>query len=207
MANDDERPESGAFASDPSFRSRRFVSRRLVPALIAVTGIVALAVGVRVQIHARAAHRAPVVASEPSQAPSAVAAAEPTSAAEGLPQPDAIPANEPSALPEASGSATKMNGAGNPGRRGVQPKSYDPPTDPLKKETLSLLNRGKAKEAVELARRSIEADPTDAVTYLYLGTALQDSGHPREALEAYSECARHATRGPVGDCRLLGGRK
>jgi outer membrane biosynthesis protein TonB len=77
----------------------------------------------------------------------------------------------------------------------------------LKKETLSLLNRGRNKDAIEKAREAIAADGTDATSYLYLGSALQDSGKWKDGVEAYSECVRNATKGPVNECRAMGGHK
>jgi tetratricopeptide (TPR) repeat protein len=77
----------------------------------------------------------------------------------------------------------------------------------LKKETLSLLNRGKNKDAIAKAQEAIAADPTDADLYLYLGSALQDTGKWKEGIEAFSECVRNAKKGPVHDCRQFGGHK
>ncbi|WP_437657607.1 hypothetical protein [Sorangium sp. So ce1182] len=77
----------------------------------------------------------------------------------------------------------------------------------LKKEALSFLNRGRYKDAIEVSRAAIAADPTDALPYLYLGSALQDTGKWKDGLAAYSECVRNATKGPVHECRAMGGRK
>ncbi len=66
----------------------------------------------------------------------------------------------------------------------------------LKKEAESLLNRGRNKEAAEKAREAIAADPSDAISYLYLGTALQSSGKWKDGVDAYCECVRNATEGP-----------
>jgi cytochrome c-type biogenesis protein CcmH/NrfG len=77
----------------------------------------------------------------------------------------------------------------------------------LRKETESLLNRGKRKEAIEKAREAIAADPSHAMPYLFLGSALQDSGKWKDGIEAYSECVRNATKGPVNECRAMGGHK
>jgi tetratricopeptide (TPR) repeat protein len=77
----------------------------------------------------------------------------------------------------------------------------------LTKETESLLNRGKRKEAMEKAREAIAADPSQAMPYLLLGSALQDSGKWKEGIDAYSECVRNATKGPVNECRAMGGHK
>jgi len=77
----------------------------------------------------------------------------------------------------------------------------------LRKEALNLLNRGKMKDAIPAARAAIAADPSEAMAYLYLGSALQDTGKWKEGIEAYSECVRIATKGPVHECRAMGGRK
>jgi len=77
----------------------------------------------------------------------------------------------------------------------------------LRKEALSLLNRGKRKEAIEIGRAAIAADPSQALPYLYVGSALQDLGQWKKGVEAYSECVRHATKGPVHECAAMGGRK
>ena len=47
----------------------------------------------------------------------------------------------------------------------------------------------------------------NAMTYLYLGSALQDSGKWKEGIEAYSDCVRNAKKGPVHECAAMGGRK
>ena len=77
----------------------------------------------------------------------------------------------------------------------------------LKKETLSLLNRGKNKDAIAKAQEAIAADPTDADLYLYLGSALQETGKWKDGIEAFSECVRNAKKGPVHECRQFGGHK
>ncbi|WP_437741998.1 hypothetical protein WMF39_41485 [Sorangium sp. So ce1504] len=77
----------------------------------------------------------------------------------------------------------------------------------LKKEALSFLNRGRYKDAIEASRAAIAADPSDALPYLYLGSALQDTGKWKDGIAAYSDCVRNATKGPVHECRAMGGRK
>jgi hypothetical protein len=77
----------------------------------------------------------------------------------------------------------------------------------LRKETLSLLNKGRNKDAIEKAKEAIAADPTNATAYLYLGSALQDLGKWKDGLEAYNECVRNASKGPINECRAMGGHK
>lgn len=77
----------------------------------------------------------------------------------------------------------------------------------LRKEAESLLNRGRFKDAIDISRAAIEADPSHATSYLMLGTALQSTGKWKEGIEAYSECVRKASKGPVHECSAVGGRK
>ena len=77
----------------------------------------------------------------------------------------------------------------------------------LTKEAESFLNRGNRKDAMVKAHEAIAADPSEAMAYLLLGSALQDSGKWKDGIEAYSECVRNATKGPVNECRAMGGHK
>jgi len=74
-----------------------------------------------------------------------------------------------------------------------------------KKEAESLLNRGRYKDAIKYARAAIERDPEDAMPYLLLGSALQSTGKWKEGIEAYSKCVHTAKKGPVHECRAVGG--
>lgn len=94
----------------------------------------------------------------------------------------------------------------------ASPDSAAPQVDPaegakLRKEAESLLNRGRYKESIEVSRAAIAADPLQATSYLLLGTALQSTGKWKDGIEAYSECVRKATRGPVHECSAVGGHK
>jgi cytochrome c-type biogenesis protein CcmH/NrfG len=53
------------------------------------------------------------------------------------------------------------------------------------------------------ASKALEADPSDAMPYLVLGSALQDAGRWREATRAYQLCVKTATRGMVDECRAM----
>jgi hypothetical protein len=93
------------------------------------------------------------------------------------------------------------------------PETQAPPSHPetpvtmasdakdLTKRSLSALERGKYADAIDLAKQSIDADPTDANPYLYLGTALLETGKRGEAKAAFGACVDTATRGPKADCR------
>ena len=64
---------------------------------------------------------------------------------------------------------------------------------------------GKFKDAIAMAEAAIERDPEDAYPYLYLGSALQSTGRWKEGIAAYSKCVHTAKKGPVAECRAVGG--
>ena len=77
----------------------------------------------------------------------------------------------------------------------------------LREQALDLLNRRKNAEVLPVARAAIEADPLEALGYLYLGSALQDSGKWKDAMSVYQECVRTAKKGIVDECRAMVGRR
>ncbi len=90
----------------------------------------------------------------------------------------------------------------------TEPQGQDdiPPGVDVRKEAYRALNRGKPKDAVRYSRAALAKDPSDAMLYLYLGSALQDLGKVKEARKIYSECVHKATKGPKQECRMMGGR-
>jgi Flp pilus assembly protein TadD len=73
----------------------------------------------------------------------------------------------------------------------------------LRDQALDLLRRAKNPEAMDAASKALEADPTDAMPYLVLGSALQDAGRWREAARAYQLCVKTAKHGMVDECRAM----
>jgi Flp pilus assembly protein TadD len=73
----------------------------------------------------------------------------------------------------------------------------------LRDHALALLERAKNPEAMAAARAAMDADPTDAMPYLVLGSALQDAGRWREANRTYELCVKTATKGMVDECRAM----
>ena len=67
----------------------------------------------------------------------------------------------------------------------------------------NLLKKAKNPEAMVTASAALEADPTDAMPYLVLGSALQDAGRWREAHRAYELCVKNAKHGMVDECRAM----
>ena len=127
----------------------------------------------------------------PASAPSALAKvvepprATPTVAPPPPPPPPASP--EPSAPPLASAAR--------------------PDATSLRDHALALLQEAKNPEAMAAARAALDADPTDAMPYLVLGSALQDTGKWPEAHQTYELCVKVATKGMLDECRAMLRRK
>jgi cytochrome c-type biogenesis protein CcmH/NrfG len=62
------------------------------------------------------------------------------------------------------------------------------------------------RDGVTAARATLDADPSDAETYLLLGAALQELGQWKESKAVFSQCVEQATKGPKNECRALRGR-
>jgi tetratricopeptide (TPR) repeat protein len=209
--------------------ARRARFRRAVAGVVAFTGVISLAV-IGKSIAAPRKHAAvaaltvaaPAAPLPPVEAPKA----EPVAAkVDAPPAGDAPPATDEKKADDAKPEAKADEAPAADDKKADDKKADDkdakaddkkvePAGEPdpaaakkLQQETLALLNRGRSKEAIEKAREAIAADPTDAIAYLYLGSALQDSGHWKDGIEAYSECVRHATKGSVNECRVMGGHK
>ena len=200
----------------PAALARRARLRRMVAGVVACAGVISIAVlGKQVFASKRAQAPMPVAVMEvkhdptPPAAPAAPApqatqkpAAEPqkVAAAETAKADDKKP-EDVKAADSAKPDDKKPEDAKADDKKDEKPAPSGADADALRKETLSLLNRGREKEAVDKAKELIAADPADANGYLYLGVALQDTGHWKDGVDAYCACVHTATKGPVGDCR------
>jgi tetratricopeptide (TPR) repeat protein len=183
-----------------------------VAGVVAFAGVISIAVvGKQVSASKRPIPPAAVAVEAKQDAPPAPAKEEAKPA-----EPQKAPAPEPAKVDDKKDEAKKDEAKPEEAKKDeakpeeAKKDEVKPPTgdaEALKKETLSLLNRGKTKDAIVKAREAVAADPTDATSYLYLGSALQDSGKWKDGIEAYSECVRTATKGPVHECRAMGGHK
>jgi Flp pilus assembly protein TadD len=151
-------------------------------AILAAATLAALATGVRAvrMNRGRAAVKATVVAAAPPPAVTIVPAP--------IPEP-ALPAAAEPEPAKALAPATSDDQA-------IDAKA-------LRDEALELLKKAKNSEAMVAATKALEADPSDAMPYLVLGSALQDAGRWREATRAYQICAKTAKRGMVDECRAM----
>lgn len=203
----DDFQEPAPLLIPPEALARRARFRRIVAAVVGFAGVVSIAVIARTvgsQSHRR------------TNLPAVTAAAPPPVVAgpSAIPRAPAVPTAAPSAVPDApqpSASAPAPEAVASaqaePDKKPDAPAKEEGDPVALRKEALKLLNMGKTKDAIPVARAAIAADPTNASAYLYLGSALQDSGKWKEGVEIYSECVRQATKGPVNECRQMGGHK
>jgi hypothetical protein len=65
------------------------------------------------------------------------------------------------------------------------------------------LAKGQTAKAVELARQATVSAPADADAWLTLGAALQASGNPSGARDAYKSCVAQGKTANVSECRNL----
>ncbi|MFO0676089.1 MAG: tetratricopeptide repeat protein [Polyangiaceae bacterium] len=72
-----------------------------------------------------------------------------------------------------------------------------------KKAARVALEKGAAALAIASAKKSVDADGTDAEAWLLLGAAYQETGRARDARQAFQSCAKEAKVGPISECRAL----
>jgi hypothetical protein len=85
------------------------------------------------------------------------------------------------------------------------PGAPAPPLTAVQERELArrALERGKARDAIAAAERATAADPTDAESWLILGSANQEIGHAAAARVAFRSCLKLAKRGPLRECRAM----
>ena len=211
----EDHDEAGAVHTlSPATIARQARLRRVVAGVVAFAGVITLAVvGKTLAASKQPATSVPM---KPPVTQEAKVDVKPEVKAPPVPEKpaEAIPVAAPTASASAAVSAEVAKAEPAPT---ADPKAVEDPkkveatgggdAKALTKEAESFLNRGNRKEAMVKAREAIAADPSQALPYLLLGSALQDSGKWKDGIEAYSECVRNATKGPVGDCRQMGGHK
>jgi len=189
----------------PEVLARRSRYRKLVGAVVALAAVVVVSGVAKNLVAGR--H----LSSPPAMAVAAVrvspAAADPSvaSPSSAMAAPFDVPApmpELPTTAPEEATERVVNEAAPEPATASEGNHSGD-----AKAEALRLLNAGNVKDAVPIARAAVAADPSDALPYLYLGSALQELGKHNEAIGVYSDCVRNATKGRVWECRAMGGKK
>lgn len=158
-------------------------SKRRIALLAAVAVVAGVAIGVRI-MRPKVARGVPATQTAAAQQP-----APPPVEAFAPPPPPPAPPGETSEPSPAASVATRDERATS--------------AVALRDRALELLKKSKNSEAMEAASAALDADPTDAMPYLVLGSALQDAGHWKEAHRAYELCVKNATKGLVGECHAM----
>ena len=148
---------------------------------------------------ASASGSAPVAAS----ASPPVASADPSAAATGESPPRrrhraegaAGDADAATATPAASASSAPAAAAGG--------SASPPPTGTLTQQAQRMLERNNPSAAVELARKAVNGDPTNAEAWLTLGAAYDAMGNHPLARGAYKSCVDNGQGPRVSECRAL----
>ncbi len=120
----------------------------------------------------------------------------------------AAPAPKPEPAAPAKPEPAKAEPAAEP--VGAEPAKPEPASEPaaaLTQKSVRALERGKRDEAIELATRSIEADPSDALPYLIKGSGFLEKGDMKSARAVFDACVTHAKRGAAYECAAMGGKK
>jgi len=175
--------------------------KRVVALVAALAACAGVAVGVKIMRPkgAQASAAQPAVAAQvaepmPSPAP---------------PPPPVEQVAEPVATAPSVTATAAATAATATGERSATAAASPPPSEAavsaaaLRDEALKLLEKAKNPEAMAKASAALEADATDAMPYLVLGSALQDAGRWREAHRAYELCAKSAKHGMVDECRAM----
>ena len=187
--------------------ARRARLRRVVAGVVAFAAVITLAVVGKTL----AASKQPATSMPMKPPVMQEAKVEPKPEEKAPPAPEKSVAAAPVEAPKASAEVAKVEPDPKADVKPVEePKKVEASGGDVKaltKEAESFLNRGNRKDAMAKAREAIAADPSEAMAYLLLGSALQDSGKWKDGIEAYSECVRNATKGPVSECRQMGGHK
>jgi Flp pilus assembly protein TadD len=73
----------------------------------------------------------------------------------------------------------------------------------LKHRAQQALEKGKLGPALDLGQQAVDADPSDAESWLILGATYLQRSKYGDARRCFARCVDQATRGPVGECRAL----
>lgn len=210
-------PVTRNLAADPAIVARRARLRRIVAYVLLPAAVVAVIAGAKLASNtdatASSASGNTTVSAPATLRPLTTNASRTaTPATTRPPVPEIpVPVASVSATPEPSASVAAAP-EDAPAAASSAPAQEEPPAEAaadvaaLKKQALKLLNQGKMREALPVAQSALAADPSDANLYLYVGSALEELGRRKEAIEVYSRCVHEATKGPKYECRAVGGK-
>lgn len=211
-------------AQSPEEKRRKQMMRRIVSGLLSIAAVLSLGVAVKQtvttsngmeyqeQAKASLSHLAQAPLSQRSEESSAnTVVRAPTNEVNvnGAPS-DTKPVEadsaakvntpEPVAQPQPEKEAQRAASEGAQATEKAEPQIDPAKAKQLARQALGQLEAGNFKGAIEKAALAIEADPTDANAYMYLGTALLEQGKRKESKEVFAKCAETATKGPKAEC-------
>jgi cytochrome c-type biogenesis protein CcmH/NrfG len=73
----------------------------------------------------------------------------------------------------------------------------------LKHRAQQALEKGKLAAALDLGQQAVDADPSDAESWLILGATYLQRAKYKDARKCFSSCVDQATQGPVSECKAL----
>lgn len=209
---EDVDPELELEAPSPAQLARQARMRRIVGGFVGAVAITMLGlVAARPLIAGSSSkhvasgptgYAADVLLAAPAPKPEPAAPAKPEPA-----KPEPVTA-EPVTAEPAKPEPAKAEPAAEP--VGAEPAKPEPASEPaaaLTQKSVRALERGKRDEAIELATRSIEADPSDALPYLIKGSGFLEKGDMKSARAVFDACVTHAKRGAAYECAAMGGKK
>ncbi|MGH7436413.1 MAG: tetratricopeptide repeat protein [Polyangiaceae bacterium] len=178
-------------------------SGRVALALACVAGLAIIALVNRVAPEQTPAVP-PAASAEPPSRPSlqvvsSVAAASPA----------ASPASASSASPASSDTTATPESVSSPAETEPPALLGDAADQPaadaidLKHRAQQALEKGKLAPAIELGEQAVEADPTDAESWLILGATYLQRGRYGDARRCFARCVDQATHGPTSECKAL----
>jgi hypothetical protein len=144
---------------------------------------------------------APPSTSEPVKTTGATVETRPPATAAGVAAAASAPAAPESALDAAPAAALEPAASAT-----AAPAASSAESVALAAVAQKALERGKLSDAIDAGEQATTLDPGDARSWLVLGGAYQERGDMQNARRCYTACVQHATRGPVNECRALGGR-
>jgi hypothetical protein len=119
------------------------------------------------------------------------------------PPPAPLPASTALAVPAAAPAGTVQLSSGEPNGALGAPTGDASDALALKHEAQEALEHSKVSLALEVGQRAVDADPTDAETWLILGAAYLQRGRYTEARGCFKSCVEQATQGPRSECKAL----
>lgn len=178
---------TGSWPPEARARSRGKRTVRLAWAAAGLAGFCGLVVVARTTLFAAPSKTTTTTASDPSEVSSATTPPAETSTA---PSASNLPVWSSVAAADATDAASASN------------TSAGDAVD-IKHRAQQALEKGKLTDALDLGQQAVDADPTDAESWLILGATYLQRGKYKDARRCFASCVDQATQGDVSECKAL----